>query len=158
MDEKEWSVNILHREGVDRPPSISPMQTGILGLMQAGGSFWPETHHDPKKIADLAPVADRIIGLESARVPFEMAIDASAFGVKISDLGLRRQPMVPERRLSIREEIFELAVPDPNKDGIVPIVLETVRELQKRAHNLPIICGIMAPYMLAFELLGERRR
>ena len=135
MDEKEWSVKILRQEGVDRGPCISPMQTGILGLMQAGGSFWPETHHDPKKIADLAPVADRIISLESARVPFEMAIDASAFGVKISDLGLRRQPMVPERRLS-----------------------EAVKELQKRAPNLPIICGIMAPYMLAFELLGERRR
>jgi MtaA/CmuA family methyltransferase len=156
MDEKERLVKVLQKEEVDRVPCISPMQTGILSLMQASGSFWPEAHHDPRKMASLALAANRVAGLESARVPFEMAVDASAFGVRISDRGLRRQPMVLERRISTPDELVELAVPDPNKDGLVPVVLEAIRDLEKRAPNLPIICGIMSPHMLAFELLGEQ--
>ena len=107
-------------------------------------------------MADLALAANRFAGLESARVPFETAVDASAFGVRISDRGLHRQPMVLERRISTAEEFAEVSVPDPRKDGMVPIVLEAIRDLEKRAPHLPIICGIMAPHMLAFELLGEQ--
>ena len=105
MNEKERLVEILRKEEVDRVPCISPMQNGILGLMQASGSFWPEAHHNPKKMADLALAANRFAGLESVRVPFETAVDASAFGVKISDRGLRRQPMVLERKISTAEEL-----------------------------------------------------
>jgi MtaA/CmuA family methyltransferase len=156
MNEKERLVGILQREEVDAVPCISPMQTGILGLMQASGSFWPEAHRNPKKMADLALAANRFAGLESVRVPFETAVDASAFGVRIFDWGLRRQPMILERRISTAEEFAEVIVPDPHKDGMVPIVLEAIKDLKTRAPHLPIICGIMAPHMLAFELLGEQ--
>ena len=156
MNQKERLVGTLHREEVDAVPCMGPMQTGILGLMQASGSFWPEVHRNPRKMADLALAANRFAGLESARVPFETAVDASALGVRISDRGLRRQPMVLERRISTAEGFAEVSVPDPRKDGIVPIVLEAIRDLEKRVPHLPIICGIMAPHMLAFELLGEQ--
>ena len=156
MNEKDRLIRILHREEVDRVPCICPMQTGILSLMQASGSFWPEAHHDPKKMADLALAANRVAGLESVRVPFEMAVDASAFGVQISDRGLRRQPMVLERKIKTAQEFAEVDIPDPRKDGMVPIVLEAIKDLRRRAPSLPIICGIMAPHMLAFELLGEQ--
>ncbi len=156
MNEKDRLVRLLQKEEVDRAPCICPMQTGILGLMQASGSFWPEAHHDPRKMADLALAASKFTGLESVRVPFEMAVDASAFGVKVSDRGLRRQPMVLERRIRTPEEFAEVSVPDPRKDGMVPLVLDAINELKRRAPSLPIICGIMAPHMLAFELLGEQ--
>jgi MtaA/CmuA family methyltransferase len=156
MNERERLIRILQKEQVDRAPCICPMQTGILGLMQASGSFWPEAHHNPRKMADLALSAHRVAGLESARVPFEMAVDASAFGVQVSDRGLRRQPMVLERRIKSAEDFSEMTVPDPRKDGMVPIVLEAIKELDRRAPNLPVICGIMAPHVLAFELLGEQ--
>jgi MtaA/CmuA family methyltransferase len=156
INEKERLINILRKEEVDRVPCVSPMQTGILGLMQASGSFWPEAHHNPKKMADLALSANRIAGLESVRVPFEMAVDASAFGVMVSDRSLRRQPIVLERRIGSAEEFAEVDVPDPRKDGMVPVVLDAIRDLKMRAPNLPTICGVLAPHALAFELLGEQ--
>ena len=156
MNKKERLLRILQKEEVDRAPCICPMQTGTLGLMQACGSFWPEAHHNPRKMADLALAANRFAGLESVRVPAEMAVDASAFGVRTSDRGLRRQPMVLERMIGTAREFAEVAVPDPHKDGMLPIVLEAIKDLKERAADLPIICGIMAPHMLAFELLGEQ--
>ncbi len=47
-------------------------------------------------------------------------------------------------------------VPDPQKDGMVPVVLDAIKEIRNRDLSLPIICGIMAPHMLAFELMGEQ--
>lgn len=132
------------------------MQTGILGLMQASGSFWPEAHHSSKKMADLALAANRFAGLESVRVPFEMAVDASAFGVMVGDRGLIRQPLILERRIQSAKEFAEVDVPDPRTEGMVPKVLEAIREVRRRESSLPIICGIMSPHYLAFELLGEQ--
>lgn len=156
VNEKERLLKVLHKEAVDRNPCISPMQTGIIGLMQASGSFWPDAHHDPQKMAELALAANRFAGLESARVPFEMSVDASAFGVKVADRALLRRPMILERRIQNSEEFADVDVPDPQKDGMVPVVLEAIKRIRRRDAKLPIICGIMAPHMLAFELIGEQ--
>ena len=156
INERERLLKVLYKEPIDRIPCVCPMQTGTIALMQACGSFWPEAHHNPQRMADLALAANRFAGMESVRVPFEMSVDASAFGVKVADRALRRQPMVLERRIESAEEFADVDVPDPQKDGMVPIVLEAIKEIRKRDSSLPIICGIMAPHMLAFELMGEQ--
>jgi MtaA/CmuA family methyltransferase len=156
MDERQRLLSILRLEKADLVPCICPMQTGTIALMKSCGAFWPEAHHDPVKMATLALAANRFAGLESVRVPFETSVDASAFGAETKDRQLRRQPQVLERRLQGREGFEDVEVPDPKKAGMVPIVLEAIKHLRLKAPNLPIICGIAAPHMLAFELLGQQ--
>jgi uroporphyrinogen-III decarboxylase len=86
VNERERLYHALRMEPVDRVPCISTMQTATIELMKASASFWPEAHRDPSKMTRLALAANRFAGLESARVPFEAAVDASAFGVAVHDL------------------------------------------------------------------------
>jgi len=156
MDERQRLLGILRLERVDRVPCICPMQTATLDLMKACGAFWPEAHHDPEKMAALALAANRFAGLESVRVPFETSVDVSAFGVETKDRMLLRRPQVLERRLEGREGFGEVEVPDPHRDGMVPIVLDAIGRVRRQAPGLPVICGMEAPPTLAFELLGHQ--
>jgi [methyl-Co(III) methylamine-specific corrinoid protein]:coenzyme M methyltransferase len=156
VNERERLLRILKLQEVDRVPCICPMQTGTIDLMRASGAFWPEAHHDPEKMASLALAANKFAGLESVRVPFEVSVDASAFGAQTKDRALGRRPLILEKTIKGREGFEDVELPDPQKDGMVPVVLEAMKLIRRRAPTLPLICGVVAPHMLAIELLGEQ--
>jgi [methyl-Co(III) methanol-specific corrinoid protein]:coenzyme M methyltransferase len=156
LNELDRLLSVLRLQDVDRVPCICPMQTGTIALMKESGAFWPDAHHDPEKMARLAFAANRYAGIESIRVPFEVSVDASAFGAATKDRALVRRPQILERTIKGREGFEEVELPDPQKDGMVPVVLKAIRLLKQRAPTLPVICGVVAPHMLAIELLGEQ--
>lgn len=157
MNERERLLAVLGSREADRAPCVCPMQTGTLELMKASGAFWPEAHEDPKTMCALSLAAHRFVGIESVRVPFEASVDASAFGAKTSDQILVRRPMILRARVPRREDFESMEVPDPSTDGKVPIVLEAIRSLKAKVGNVPIICGIVSPHMLGFQLIGDQR-
>jgi [methyl-Co(III) methylamine-specific corrinoid protein]:coenzyme M methyltransferase len=156
MDARERLLAVLRSEPVDRVPCISPMQTGTLDLMRACDSYWPAAHDKPAKMARLALAAHRYAGLENARVPFDVNVDASAFGIAVSDRSLKRHPATLENRLSTKEDFKNIESPDPRTAGKAPVVLEAIRLAKGEERTLPIICGIASPHMLAFQLRGEQ--
>ena len=156
MDERERLLAVLRSEPVDRAPCICPMQTGTIDLMKASNAFWPEAHDKPAAMARLALAANRFAGLESVRVPFDVNVDASAFGTAVSDRSLKRHPSVLESPLSTKENLRNLESPDPQIAGKAPILLEAIEMVHRASASLPIICGIASPHMLAFQLRGEQ--
>lgn len=148
---------VLFLGKVDRAPCVCPMQTGTLDLMRASGAFWPEAHEDPEKMAALALAAHGIAGLENVRVPFEVSVDATAFGAIAADRKLRRGPMILRTRVPTREDFDSMEVPDPVRDGKVPVVLQAIRSLKSRTKDVPVICGIVSPHMLGFQLIGDQK-
>ena len=156
MNEKERLAEVLRLRQVDRPPCVCPMQTGTIDLMKASGAFWPEAHEDPELMSRLAFAAYEVAGLENIRVPFEVSVDASAFGAVTSDRKLRRGPMILSNRVPKREDFEAMEVPDPTTSGKVPIVLKAIRSLRSKVSDIPIICGMVSPHMLAFQLIGDQ--
>lgn len=156
MNEKERLLAILNHEEVDRVPCACPLQTGTIDLMKASGAYWPEAHVNPVAMAKLARAARDIAGIESIRVPFEVSVDASAFGAPTDERRLIRQPLVLNRMVKSEEDLFNTKVPDPRKDGRVPVVLEAIRALAHEVSDTPIICGVVGPFMLASQLRGEQ--
>ena len=153
MNEKERLLLALAREEVDRTPCASPLQTGTVELMEACGSFWPEANRDPRAMARLAQAAHDLAGLESVRVPFDITVDATAFGALTGYDGVDRQPAILETAMRDPEAFCDVAVPDPRRDGRAPVVLEAVRSLASK-DGPPVICGIVAPFMLTAQLRG----
>ncbi|MDD1765389.1 MAG: MtaA/CmuA family methyltransferase [Methanomassiliicoccales archaeon] len=156
VNEKDRLLAVLNLEEVDRPPCVSPMQTGTIDLMRACGAYWPEAHVDSHLMTKLAAAAHKLVGIESVRVPFDISVDASAFGAITGTRGLIRQPGILKRLITTPEELKRVKVPNPLKDGRAPITLRAIRELSSKYKTVPVICGTIAPFMLASQLRGEQ--
>ncbi len=155
MNEKDRLISALKQEGVDRVPCTSPLQTGTLDLMEASGSYWPEAHNDSALMARLALAAHTLGRMENVRVPFDVTVDATAFGAVTGKESIDRQPAIMERPISSPEELEAAEVPDPYKDGRSMVVLEAVRELAGGLDGVPVICATVSPFMLAGQLRGD---
>jgi MtaA/CmuA family methyltransferase len=154
MDQRERLLRALDREQVDRVPCASPLQTGTVELMRSSRARWPESHHDPVLMADLAWAAHSMAGLEAVRVPFDVTVDASAFGALTGLEGLDRQPALLAPIVETLYGLDLIEVPEPTRDGRAPVVLSALEVLSKRTTSTPLICGIVGPFMLACQLHG----
>jgi [methyl-Co(III) methanol-specific corrinoid protein]:coenzyme M methyltransferase len=45
-------------------------------------------------------------------------------------------------------------LPDPDLDGRAPVLLSSVQMLAKRGIDVPVVCGVVGPFMLACQLRG----
>lgn len=90
MNERERLIASLRLEPVDRVPVVSHLQAATVDLMEATGCYWPEANRDARQMLILALAANRIAGLESVKVPFDVALDPTAFGVLTGNDSLDR--------------------------------------------------------------------
>ena len=155
MNERERLIASLRLEPVDRVPVVSHLQAATVDLMEATGCYWPEANRDARKMLTLALAVNRIAGLESVKVPFDVALDPTAFGVRTGNDAVDRPPSVMEPIISSLEDVERLQVPDPRCDGRPPVVLEALRILDGMDLSIPIFGGVIAPFMLAGQMRGE---
>jgi len=156
MNERERLLAVLDHRPVDRVPVVSPTQTGTVDLMRASGAFWPQANGDAELMFRLSLAAHTVAGLEGCRVPFDAAVDASAFGAVTSLETDRRQPAITGRPVSSPASLDLLEVPDPHRDGRAPVVLDAVSKLrQSLGEGSPVLCGVISSFTLAGQLRGE---
>jgi MtaA/CmuA family methyltransferase len=158
LNEKDRLFGALNLEMVDRLPCVSPLQTGTIDLMKACGAFWPQANNDPVLMARLAKAAHTLAGIESVRVPFDVSVDATAFGAVTGLENIERQPAILKPPITTPEALEAAAVPDPRVAGRAPVVLEAIRQLAKdqQLEGTPLICAIVGPFMLAGQLRGSQ--
>lgn len=155
MNERERLIASLRLEPVDRVPVVSHLQAATVDLMEATGCYWPEANRDARQMLILALAANRIAGLESVKVPFDVALDPTAFGVLTGNDSLDRPPSVLRPIIASAEDVEALDIPDPRRDGRAPVVLEALRTLSGMGLSIPIFSGVIAPFMLAGQIRGE---
>lgn len=85
----------------------------------------------------------------------DLTFEAEACGCDIAfpEFGL---PYVVSHPVRERTDLSGLPVPDPRRDGRMPVTIETI-ELLSRRFGLPIGAGGIGPYTLAGELAGTQR-
>jgi len=155
MTEKDRFIAILNREEVDRISVACPLQTGTLEMMERANVFWPEAHYNAEIMAELSYAAYRLADIESVRVPFCLTVEAENLGCKISNGGQKSQPSVLESTLTTIENYMSLKLPDPTKDGRMPIVAKSLKILKgKVGDTVPLIAGVVSPFTLAGHIRG----
>lgn len=156
MNVKENLLKVLSGDEVDITPVISVTQIGIVEAMEKTGAYWPEAHTNPEKMANLGSSLYELVGLECARIPFCLTVEAEAMGCKV-DLGTKdRTPLVTE---SPFESAGDIKIPaDFSSNGRIPSVLKAVKILKEKYGNtLPVIVGITGPFTLTGHLLGVEK-
>ena len=152
MNYKENLINALTGEKVDVKPVVSVTQLGIVDAMEKTNTSWPEAHTDPEQMATLASSLYELVGLECARLPFCLTVEAEALGC---DVSLGNNERVPEVEISPFEYADDIEAPnDFIKRGRIPTVLNAIDILKEKYEDLPIIVGITGPFTLTGHLLG----
>lgn len=152
MNFKENLEAALDGEKVDKIPVVSVTQVGITEAMDETGASWPEAHKDSELMAKLASAPYELAGLECARVPFCLTVEAEAMGATV-DLGDKEK--TPEVKDSPFETADDIEEPDDFlENGRIPVVLESIDILKEKYPDLPIIVGITGPFTLTGHLLG----
>ena len=78
----------------DRVSALDPLTTATVEQMVKVKAAFPEVHKDPKLLARLAAAAWEIIGLEGFKLPFDVTLEAEAFGAKIDFGKIDQHPSV----------------------------------------------------------------
>ena len=95
MNTKAEIVDVLDGRYSGRlPPPVILTQTGTVGMMERAGVYWPEANFDSEKMARLALQPHECFGLATARVPFDVVMQAAAMGCEIRPGTRGTQPAV----------------------------------------------------------------
>ena len=152
MNFKENLKNALTGKAVNVKPVVSVTQLGTVDAMNQNNISWPKAHEDPNQMAVLASSLYELAGMECARLPFCLTVEAEALGC---DVNLGNNERVPEVVISPFEYADDIAAPnDFLKRGRIPVVLEAIDILKEKYDDLPIIVGITGPFTLTGHLLG----
>lgn len=133
------------------PVCSSPLVTVTIDQMKATGCHYPYAHRDPQKMASLASFIYTSLGFQGIRVPFDLCVEAEAFGCKLREGEGESPPSVMEKAC---EEDELLSVPgDIFQRGRFEVVFEAVRTLSKEFNReVAIFPGIVGPLTLLGHL------
>jgi len=134
-----------HRE--EGPVCSSPLVTVTLEQMRTSGFFYPTAHTDPRAMAMLSSFVFTYIGFQGIRVPFDLCVEAEAFGCKVRKGDSSSPPLVIEKAF---EERDSLLVPENIfQKGRFEVVFEAIRILNNEFGNeVTIFPGMVGPLTL----------
>jgi [methyl-Co(III) methanol-specific corrinoid protein]:coenzyme M methyltransferase len=153
MTPKERVLGALEMKKLDRPPVVVFTQSVTVDQMDAVKTYWPEAHTDAHKMATLALAGPKVMGWESARLPFCLTVEAEIGGCVV-DLGkMDRTPMVKKH---VYEATDEPHIPkDVSGMGRAKTVIEATKLAKKMAGDeYPVIVGTTGPFTIAGHLVS----
>lgn len=157
LTEKQRLLAILDGRAADRPAVICP--GGMMSaattevLRKAQGNF----HTDPAVMAETAGEIRIATGFENLGVPFCMTVEAEPLGSRV-DLGNAAvEPRVTAYGAQEPAEITDRPLPDPQKEGRLPVVLEAITRLAGSNNDIPVIGNLTGPVSLAASVIDPMK-
>ena len=157
MNYLELINEILKNRGRDcLTLASSPLTTPTIDQMKAVNAFWPDAHSDVELMVKLAAAAYEVVGLKGIKVPFELTVEAEAFGSTLNMGNEGRNPYVIKPayenidQIDFSDDIFE--------KGRFDVVFKALEKLnEKYGDFLPIYPQIVGPYTLLGHLIGTEK-
>ena len=157
MNAYDRLTNVLDRKkrSIDRLPAMNSVGTYTLESMNAFDAKWPDAHRDPKKMARLAAGLSKQAGLDNITVPFDLTLEAEAFGAPVEYFN--DQVKWPTVKRFIAQDTSDLQIPDDVLSaGRIPQMLEALRILRAEyGGEVPVIAYINAPFTSIGSYLVE---
>ncbi|RQD82374.1 MtaA/CmuA family methyltransferase [Methanosalsum natronophilum] len=156
MTIRERFLDCLIGSDVDKIPVCSVTQTGTVELMEATGSYWPEAHYNPEKMATLAIGAHKIVGLEGVRYPFDGTDIGQALGCEIKNGTLDSQPSIYKSPCQTKEDALNFSISENILDTErLSTLLDATKIIRGRVgEDVPIIAGMVGPAAIATCIVG----
>lgn len=144
---KDTVMEIFKGDRKAGPVCSCPLVTVTLEQMEACGSYYPTAHNDPQAMAKLSSLAFTSIGFQGIRVPFDLCVEAEAFGCKTRNGGNESPPSVTEKVFDEQDAFF--SPEDIFQRGRFQVVFEAIRILKDKFENdVTIYTGMVGPLTL----------
>jgi len=119
--------------------------------MEASGSYYPMAHNDAQAMARLASVIFTSVGFQGIRLPFDLCVEAEAFGCKTRNGGNESPPSVTKKILEEQDAFLEPK--DIFKRGRFQVVFDAIRILKdKFGTDVTVYAGMVGPLTLISAL------
>lgn len=132
---------------------VLPITTvNLQSYRQKENTHFPQTHQNPNLMAHQALAANKYSGIEGVNLPFDVTMEAEAFGCKVD---LRDDNNMPEVIDSPFKSPDKIKIPDnyPNTERI-QILFKAIKIIKDEKPDLPLIIGVVGPFTLLGQLLG----
>ena len=138
---------------VDRPPVGSPTSVVTQELMASTGSFFPEAHLDPERMARLAAGGHEILGYDCIMPVFSVVQEAAALGCQIEWGG---PDMMPDAKTHPWSWADDFRLPnDFLEQPATACVLKALHLLRLRyGDDVAIVGKALGPWTLGYEVYG----
>ena len=151
MSSRDRVLEALNLREPDRVPVVPFI---ISFAAKYAGMKFIEYCRDPRKLSEAQLLTARNFGIDAVYVDSDAVIEAEAFGAEVvyfeDDVPSIGSPMVKSVR-----DIEALRIPDPYRDGRMPVWIEATRILwEKAGDELGIFTNINGPFQIAAQLRG----
>lgn len=157
MNAYDRLMNVLNgkKRDNDRLPAMNSVGTYTVESMNAFDAQWPDAHRYPEKMARLAAGLSKQAGLDNITVPFDLTVEAEAFGAPVEYFN--EQVKWPTVKRFIARGLSDLHFPDDILSaGRIPQVIEALRILrEENGGEIPVIAYINAPFTSISSYLVE---
>ena len=152
---RDRMARALRGEPTDRPALAYLFLGGARHVLEHTGRHMNEAYAEPGLMAATQIAAAEMFGHDSAMAPWGcLTVEAEAFGCRLKH-SRDYYPHVIERPLEETRDLARLAEPDPATSGRMPLVVEALAELRRRAgDDLFISAMVVSPFLVACELRG----
>ncbi len=155
------TADVFAFKPVDQPPYV--VNSALYWIFGLDPDTLPENYCDDPAVMTTfqeRTYCDQIKEIDDDFVPYLMPwlgtiVGASAFGCKI-EFPYKQDPAANPRYYPVQkpEDIKQLHIPDPDKDGLMPKVLEFLRYMKQNSF-LPVgITDFQGPLTTANQLMG----
>ncbi|MEM2960900.1 MAG: uroporphyrinogen decarboxylase family protein [Candidatus Bathyarchaeia archaeon] len=143
----------------DRVPVVLYFQSGVQHVLSRFDYTWKECLEDERFLTRVIEQQYVYYKADNFFLPVDFRVEGEAMGSKV-DYRLRcghgfRMPVVIDYVCKTPADIDKLEVPDPKKDGRMPVILKTIEKLSKKYSNkVPVIGFANNPADIATDVLA----
>jgi [methyl-Co(III) methanol-specific corrinoid protein]:coenzyme M methyltransferase len=155
MSSRKRVLGLLRGDEIDRVPCFSGMgNITVEGLSRYGIKF-QDAHQKSDKMAKAAISTHELFDYESAVVPFDLGVEAEAFGCKINFYEHSEGILYPTIKTKVLQIGDEVTVPeDLLERGRIPTVTEALKLLKEKADGrIAVGSYVLGPFTLAGQLM-----
>ena len=151
MNSRDRVLDALNLREPDRVPVVPFI---ISFAAKYAGMKFIEYCRDPRKLSKAQLLTADEFGVDAVYVDSDAVIEAEAFGADVvyfeDDV-----PSIGSPRVKSIGDVEALKVPDPHRDGRMPVWIEATRILHREAGDrLGVFTNINGPFQVAAQLRG----
>ncbi len=151
MNSYERVLNSLKKKQTDRVPVV-PEVFGVTA--KAAGYSIYDYVTSPSRLAESQLHARRLIGHDMVFAFADLSVESEAIGCEL-EYKEKAYPVVRKPLIENLKEIHTLDLPDPQKDGRMPVVIEATTRLRDVVADTCIVAAcVMGPISIAGQLIG----